>query len=66
MSLKDQTSNDGPARGLIQITESTRKILQDLNGEIKNHHIELGQIELHSITESYQIERYFYKSLPYL
>ena len=40
--VKDQTSNDGPARGLIQITESTRKILQDLNGEIKNHHIKLS------------------------
>lgn len=40
--VKDQSSNDGPARGLIQITESTRKILQDLNGEIKNHHIKLS------------------------
>jgi hypothetical protein len=37
----DQRSNDGMARGLIQVTESTRKILQDLRGELKNHHIEL-------------------------
>jgi hypothetical protein len=40
--VKDQSSFDGPARGLIQITESTRKILQDSKGEIKNHHIELS------------------------
>ncbi len=40
--VKDQSSHDGPARGLIQITESTRKILQDLKGELKNHHIELS------------------------
>jgi hypothetical protein len=40
--VKDQSSHDGLARGLIQITESTRKILQDLKGELKNHHIELS------------------------
>ncbi len=40
--VKDQSSNNGPARGLIQITESSRKILQDLKGEIKNHHIQLS------------------------
>jgi hypothetical protein len=40
--VKDQSSNDGHARGLIQITESSRRILQDLKGEIKNHHIELS------------------------
>jgi len=40
--VKDQSSHDGPARGLIQITESTRKILQDLKGELKNPHIELS------------------------
>jgi hypothetical protein len=40
--VKDQSSHDGPARGLIQITESTRQILQDLKGEIKNHHIQLS------------------------
>ena len=40
--VKDQSSNDGPARGLIQITESSRRILQDLKGEIKNHHIQLS------------------------
>ncbi len=38
---KDQTSKDGKARGLIQVTESTRKILKNLKGELKNHHIEL-------------------------
>jgi Transglycosylase SLT domain len=40
--VKDQSSHDGPARGLIQITESSRKIMQDLKGEIKNHHIQLS------------------------
>lgn len=30
-----------PARGLIQITESTRKILQNQKGELKDHHIEM-------------------------
>ncbi len=39
--VKDQSSSDGPARGLIQITDSTRKILQDLNGELRDHHIKL-------------------------
>lgn len=39
---KDQKSKDGTARGLIQITENTRKILQDLKGELKDHHIELS------------------------
>lgn len=38
---KDQKSSDGDARGLIQVTEGTRKILQDLKGEVKDHHIEL-------------------------
>jgi hypothetical protein len=27
---------------LIQVTESTRKILQNLKGELRNHHIELN------------------------
>jgi hypothetical protein len=40
--VKDQSSHDGPARGLIQITETSRKILQDLKGELKNHHIKLS------------------------
>lgn len=40
--VNDQSSNDGPARGLIQITESSRKILQNLKGELRNHHIELS------------------------
>jgi hypothetical protein len=39
---KDQKSSSGDARGLIQVTESTRKILQNLKGELKNHHIELS------------------------
>jgi hypothetical protein len=39
--VKDQKSNDGAARGLIQVTESTRKILQNLKGELRNHHIEI-------------------------
>jgi hypothetical protein len=39
--VKDQKSSDGAARGLIQVTDSTRKILQNLKGELRNHHIEL-------------------------
>ncbi len=39
---KEQKSHDGTARGPIQITENTRKILQDLTGELKNHHINLN------------------------
>jgi hypothetical protein len=38
---KDHESKDGTTRGLIQITEGTRKILQNIKGELKNHHIEL-------------------------
>jgi hypothetical protein len=40
--VKDQPSKDGAARGPIQITESTRKILQNLEGELKDHHIQLS------------------------
>jgi hypothetical protein len=39
--VKDQKSSNGSARGLIQVTESTRKILKNLKGELRNHHIEL-------------------------
>ncbi len=39
--VKDQKSSDGAARGLIQVTDSTRKILQNFKGELRNHHIEL-------------------------
>jgi hypothetical protein len=38
---KDHESKDGTTRSLIQITEGTRKILQNIKGELKNHHIEL-------------------------
>ena len=39
--LPDTPSKSGAARGLIQITEATRKILQDPKGELSNHLIEL-------------------------
>jgi hypothetical protein len=32
--VKDQSSNDGPAMGLIQITESTRKIHHNIKVEV--------------------------------
>ena len=38
---KDHDSTDGTTRGLIQVTEGTRKILQDIKGELKNHHLDL-------------------------
>ena len=40
--VKDQPSKDGAARGPIQITDGTRKILQDLRGELRDHHIKLS------------------------
>lgn len=36
----------GPARGLIQITEQSWKILKDRKGEIKDHYIDLKKDEL--------------------
>ncbi len=36
----------GPARGLIQITESTWRILKDRKGEIKDHYIDIKKEEL--------------------
>jgi hypothetical protein len=39
--LPDTPSKAGAARGPIQITESTRRILQDENGELKNHLIRI-------------------------
>ena len=38
---KDHASTDGTTRGLIQVTEGTRKILQNIKGELKNHHLDL-------------------------
>ncbi len=38
---RDVQSKLGPARGLIQITEQTRKILQNPKGEVKDHLIEM-------------------------
>ena len=40
--VKDQSSIDGAARGPIQITDGSRKILQNLEGELKDHHIKLS------------------------
>ncbi|MBX3021342.1 MAG: transglycosylase SLT domain-containing protein [Bdellovibrionales bacterium] len=39
---KDRNSSDGSARGLIQVTDNTRKALKDLKGELRNHYIELS------------------------
>ena len=39
--LPDTSSKVGPARGLIQITEPTRKILQNPKGELRDHLISL-------------------------
>ncbi len=38
---RDVQSKMGPARGLIQITESTRVILQDPEGELRDHLVSL-------------------------
>lgn len=42
---KDQQSSDGLARGLIQVTENTRKILQNPKGELRDHYIEMTPAE---------------------
>lgn len=39
------SSSDGAVRGLIQITENTRKILKDSKGEMKDHLIDLSPEE---------------------
>lgn len=46
----DQASKSGMARGLIQITEKTRKILQNAHGELGDHLIIL------TVEESREIE----------
>lgn len=43
--IEDTVSSDGPARGLIQITEGTRKILQNPKGELRDHYIEMSTEE---------------------
>jgi hypothetical protein len=39
-------SKQGPARGVLQVTENTRKILADKKGEVKDHYIEVSAEEL--------------------
>jgi len=45
----DTSSKIGPTRGLIQITEQTRKILQNPKGELRDHLIELTEEESREI-----------------
>ncbi len=42
----------GPARGLVQITEQTLKILRDKKGEIKDHYVDLSKEELFEPTKN--------------
>lgn len=42
----ENKKNIGKARGLIQLTEATLKILKDRKGEIKDHYIDLTKDEL--------------------
>lgn len=42
----ENKKNIGPARGLIQITEQTWRILKDRKGELKDHYIDLKKEEL--------------------
>lgn len=39
-------NKNGMARGLLQITDSTRKILSDHKGELRNHYIELSEADM--------------------
>lgn len=43
---KNKKELGGPARGLVQITEQTLKILKDKKGEIKDHYVDLKNEEL--------------------
>ena len=45
-SYKKNNKKIGPARGLVQITESTLKILKDRKGEIKDHYVNLKNDDL--------------------
>ncbi|MCC7441864.1 MAG: type II toxin-antitoxin system death-on-curing family toxin [Bdellovibrionales bacterium] len=47
--LPDTPSHAGAARGPLQITESTRKILQDPKGELKEHLIQMTKEESREI-----------------
>jgi predicted nucleotidyltransferase len=41
-----QNKKVGPARGLVQLTEQTWRILKDQKGEIKDHYVDLQKQEL--------------------
>lgn len=45
-SIAKNKKEIGPARGLIQITEQSRRILKDKKGEIKDHYVDLTKEEL--------------------
>lgn len=45
-AFKNNKKSIGPARGLVQITEQSIKILKDKKGEIKDHFVELNKEEL--------------------
>ncbi len=45
-ALAPNKKSIGPARGLIQITEQTWRILKDRKGEIKDHYVDIKKEEL--------------------
>ncbi len=45
-SFHTNSKKIGPARGLMQVTESTLKICKDRKGEIKDHYVDLKKEEL--------------------
>lgn len=47
ISTKTKLRGTGRANGLIQITESTRKILQDIKGELKNYLVFLSKEDIY-------------------
>lgn len=46
ITTPNKSKKIGPARGIIQITEQTWRILKDPNGELKNHLVEIKKEEL--------------------
>lgn len=46
MAMAPNKKPAGPARGLVQLTEQTIKILKDHKGEITDHYVDISNEEL--------------------
>jgi uncharacterized protein with HEPN domain len=53
LDVKDQrASTRNMARGPLQVTDETRRILADENGELKNHHLTLSAAEIKDLSNA--------------